>query len=67
MEPYTEKLAQGELTAEAEDFVIGKCRYLAEIEPGEGWVLERGPKGLRGRASTRSNMPMAVRTSTIFC
>lgn len=45
MEPHTEKLAQGKLTAEAEDIVIGKCRYRAEIEPGGGWVLERGPKG----------------------
>jgi tetratricopeptide (TPR) repeat protein len=45
MQPYTEKLAQKELTAQTEDIVIDTYRYRAEIEPGKGWVLERGPEG----------------------
>ena len=45
MQPYTAELAQKDLTSQTKDIVIGDYRYRAEIEPQEGWVLERGPEG----------------------
>jgi tetratricopeptide (TPR) repeat protein len=45
MQPYTHELARKALTPQTEDIVIGKYRYRAKIDPGTGWVIERGPEG----------------------
>jgi tetratricopeptide (TPR) repeat protein len=45
MQPYSDELAREALTPQTEDTVIGPYRYRAEIEPGEGWVVENGPDG----------------------
>jgi len=45
MQPYTDELARNSLIPQTGDIVIGKYRYRAEIEPGKGWVVERGPEG----------------------
>lgn len=47
MQPYTEALAKEKLTPQKEDVVIGPFRYRAEIGKGQGWVLEKGPKGAK--------------------
>jgi tetratricopeptide (TPR) repeat protein len=43
MQPYSDELARKALTPQTEDIVIGQYRYRAEIKPGKGWVVERGP------------------------
>ncbi len=45
MQPFTAELARKSLTPQTNDIVIGDYRYRAEIQPGEGWVLEWGPSG----------------------
>ncbi|MBC8421046.1 MAG: tetratricopeptide repeat protein [Desulfobacterales bacterium] len=45
MQHYTRELARKSLTPQTDDIVMGDYRYRAEIQPGRGWVLERGPKG----------------------
>ncbi len=45
MQPYTSEFAQGQLTEQNEEVVIGKCRYRADIGSKAGFVLETGPEG----------------------
>jgi tetratricopeptide (TPR) repeat protein len=45
MQPYTSELARESLTPQINDIVIGDYRYRADIQPGKGWVIERGPEG----------------------
>jgi tetratricopeptide (TPR) repeat protein len=47
MQPYSDALSQEKLTPQKEDVVVGSYRYRAEIGRGQGWVLERGPKGTK--------------------
>ncbi len=47
MQPYSDTLAQENLTPQKEDVVIGVYRYRAEIGRGQGWVLEKGPEGMK--------------------
>ena len=45
MQPFTAEFAQTQLTAQANDIVIGNRRYRASIDNGIGWVCERWPGG----------------------
>jgi tetratricopeptide (TPR) repeat protein len=47
MQPYTVAFARANLTLQTKALVIGKYRYLADIGPQAGWVLETDPKGRR--------------------
>jgi tetratricopeptide (TPR) repeat protein len=47
MQPYSDALAKAKLTPQKEDVVIGSFRYRAEIGEGQGWVLEKGPEGVK--------------------
>jgi tetratricopeptide (TPR) repeat protein len=47
MRPYSDDLADKQLTPQQGDIVIGDRRYKAEIGAGQGWVLEEGPEGRR--------------------
>jgi len=47
MQPYSDALAKEKLTPQKEDMVIGSLRYRAEVGKGQGWVLEKGPKGTK--------------------
>jgi tetratricopeptide (TPR) repeat protein len=44
MQPYTSQLARTRLTLQTSEVVIGKGRFLAEINEGQGWVRERVPR-----------------------
>lgn len=45
MQPYTAEFARTNLTPQHDELVIEPYRYRAEIEGGQGWVVERGPAG----------------------
>jgi tetratricopeptide (TPR) repeat protein len=42
MQPYTDEFAAKQLSPQKEDIVVGNKHYLAEIGPGQGWVVEKG-------------------------
>jgi len=45
MQPYTAELAKCRLTPQEKDISIGEYQYRAEVNEGDGWVVERGPDG----------------------
>jgi len=45
MQPYTAVFAKAKLTPQANEIVIGKYRYRADISGEVGCVVEKGPKG----------------------
>src|SRR5512136_1472745 len=45
MQPYTAAFAKAKLTPQANEIIIGKYRYRADISGEAGWVIEKGPKG----------------------
>jgi tetratricopeptide (TPR) repeat protein len=45
MQPFNAEFARKELTPQAEEVKIGAYLYRAKIDPGSGWVMERGPEG----------------------
>ncbi len=47
MQPYTSEFAGQQLSAQTEDVQIGAYSFRADIAPGSGWVMERGPQGER--------------------
>lgn len=47
MQPYSDRLATRNLTVQAEPIVINGVTYLAQTGPGQGWVLEKGPSGVK--------------------
>ena len=44
-QPYSAAFAKAKLTPQANEIVIGKYRYRAEISGDAGWVIEKGPDG----------------------
>ena len=47
MQPYSDEFAAKQLSPQKEDIVVGSKRYLAQIAPGQGWVVEKRREGIR--------------------
>jgi len=45
VQPFTAAFAKAKLTPQANEMIIGKYRYRADISGEAGWVIEKGPKG----------------------
>ena len=45
MQPHTAAFAKAKLTPQANEIIIGKYCYRADISGEAGWVIENGPKG----------------------
>ncbi|MFH1573126.1 MAG: multiheme c-type cytochrome [Acidobacteriota bacterium] len=45
MQPYSDDFALRELAAQTDPITIGESEYRAAIGEGQGWVVERGPRG----------------------
>jgi tetratricopeptide (TPR) repeat protein len=47
MQPFTAELARKELKPQKKDIIIEKYRYRAGFDDQSGWVMERGPEGVK--------------------
>jgi tetratricopeptide (TPR) repeat protein len=45
MQEFSSEFARTEVTPQVGDVEIGDSRYVAELQDGEGWVVETGPTG----------------------
>ncbi len=49
MQPYSEEFAAKSLTAQGAPLAVRGSTYLAQVGPGQGWMLEKRPDGKESR------------------